>query len=336
MAIDLHPEITNLFCRILTETNSLFPFLLVGATSSGKSTLLDQFMKMYYNGSPAPADIWHVHAFSELTLSEYVGQLKQFCPFRCSVAGRKRLVVLDDADTLPEAMQQIMCSIMDKYKQQVLFIAACSSPRKLVESFQSRFLMLQMKPLDEAVCAKFFRHLTTTMRIEVAEEAAAFLLQIVGANLKRMVRCVEKMRLYREDGEDGEEGAAIISLEAAAALCTHIPHSVFEQFLAHTAVGDWMAAANLWYDWHDKGHSTIDLFVAFFEYVKLAPSPLPSTEQVEMAEDEQKYKCIALLSKRMAAFYENEDKLHIAHFAFDLARVWHRPIQDALFSKSSI
>ena len=59
----------------------------------------------------------------------------------------KKIVVLDDIDIINEQSQQVFRNCIDKFSHNVHFISSCSNTQKVIESLQSRFIIIKIKPL---------------------------------------------------------------------------------------------------------------------------------------------------------------------------------------------
>ena len=135
--------------NMLINTNTL-NLLLIGDSGSGKTTLLDAIIREYYNGieyDDYKENVLYINNLKEQGIHYYRNDVKTFCQTCSDVKGKKKIVVLDDIDFITEQSQQVFRNCIDKYSHNVHFISSCSNIQKVIESLQSRFIIVKIKPV---------------------------------------------------------------------------------------------------------------------------------------------------------------------------------------------
>ena len=131
----IEPQLINLL-NTLIKMNSL-NLLLVGDSSSGKTSLLDATIREYYNSDKIPIDnVLYINNLHEQGISYYRTEVKTFCQTPSSVPSKKKFIILDDIDIINEQSQQVFRNCIDKYSHNVNFIASCTNTQKVVESLK--------------------------------------------------------------------------------------------------------------------------------------------------------------------------------------------------------
>ena len=72
-----------------------------------------------------------------------------FLAFLLERKQKKKIIVLDDIDIINEQSQQVFRNCIDKYSHNVHFISSCSNSQKVIESLQSRLVIIKIKPLQK-------------------------------------------------------------------------------------------------------------------------------------------------------------------------------------------
>jgi DNA polymerase III delta prime subunit len=62
--------------------------------------------------------------------------------------------MLDDIDMINDQSQQVFRNCIDKYSHNVHFICSCTNSQKVIESLQSRLMIIKIKPLQRANLVK--------------------------------------------------------------------------------------------------------------------------------------------------------------------------------------
>ena len=114
--------------KALIDMDSL-NILFVGDSGCGKSSLIYAIIREYYE-TIDNEDILHINSLNEQGISYYRSEAKTFCQTPCTTPGRKKILVLDDLDTINEQSQQVFRNCIDKYSHNVHFIASCTNTTK--------------------------------------------------------------------------------------------------------------------------------------------------------------------------------------------------------------
>ena len=141
-------EIDNDIIDILNTMISMnnLTILFIGDSGSGKTTLINTLITEYYGNSQYIDDILVINSLKEQGIQYYRTEVKTFCQTRCSIQGKKKIVILDDIDNINEQSQQVFRNCIDKYSNNVHFISSCSNIQKVIDSLQSRKIIIKLKP----------------------------------------------------------------------------------------------------------------------------------------------------------------------------------------------
>lgn len=318
--------------------NSTVPFLLVGESGCGKTTLLVDFICHYYGitetevsahfarGMDSQFNLFFFHSYQSECIADVRAQLNTFCPVRCSFPNRKKIVVVDDADTLPEPMQQILCGYMDKYENSVLFIGSCSSPRMLTDRFQSRFLQLQLEPVACPQMKDYIQWEATRHAISLEPDAVSFLSRVCHSHLKCAQQCILKLALFQWSPTPTPHP---ISLSTVISVCSFIAPEVWKHILDAARKQDttWMDATRQLMALVNAGHSLPDIYTSFVDYLKfhldaLDASDASDASDVKRVTFAEYYECIAVACRYMSTYYrETESECMLLLFANDLHNI---------------
>ena len=101
----------------------------------------------YYDGKVNKDNILYINNLNEQGIAYYRNEMKIFCQSSSLIKNKKKLIIIDDLDTINDQGQQVFRSTLDKYSNNVHCIASCSNTLKVIDSLQSRMNIIKIKPL---------------------------------------------------------------------------------------------------------------------------------------------------------------------------------------------
>ena len=288
------------FIKTLIQMNNL-NVLLTGNMASGKTSLLSAIIREYYGGKLHPENILYINSLKEQGINYYRSDVKTFCQTGSTVKNKKKFVVLDDIDLINEQSQQVFRNCIDKYSHNVHFISSCCNIQKVIESLQSRFILVKIKPLNRDNMTLLIAKIKQVENIEVDSDAEEFVINLSNNTVKVLVNYMEKFKLYGRP----------ITLDHAMSLCSNISFQIFESYTNHVKSGELNPAIKLIYDIYDKGYSVMDILDNYFIFIK----------STDILSDDEKYKTIPYICKYITIFHDiHEDEIELALFTNNLCQ----------------
>jgi exodeoxyribonuclease-5 len=139
-------EVFLLLQKFVLSSNVDSCFVLKGYAGTGKTTLLNAIVNEYYDGNVNKDNILFINNLNEQGISYYRNEMKIFCQSSSLIHNKKKLIIIDDLDTINDQGQQVFRSTLDKYSNNVHCIASCSNTLKVIDSLQSRMNIISIKP----------------------------------------------------------------------------------------------------------------------------------------------------------------------------------------------
>ena len=172
---------------VMDDLNLLF----IGNPNSGKTSFLYAVIRKYYNigrGSSLPeSNIMFINNLKEQGINYFRTEMKTFCRSRSSIHGKKKLIIIDDMDTINEQSQQVFRNYIDKYKHNVNIISVCTNIQKIIESIQSRMHILHIRSLNETQIRVIMDNIITTESISIDDDAKEYLLRISDKTVRKLI-----------------------------------------------------------------------------------------------------------------------------------------------------
>ena len=297
------PEMLDILNTLISMNN--LNVLFIGDIGSGKTAFLNSVIREYYKGlepSQYTENILHINSLKDQGINYYRNDVKTFCQTCSYIKGKKKIIVLDDIDFINEQSQQVFRNCIDKYSHNVHFISSCSNSQKVIESLQSRLIIIKIKPLQRVNLVKIMRKITQLEQILITNDAEDFILNVCNNTAKILINYLEKFKLLNEQ----------ITLELATNVCSNISLSTFEEYTQFLKDGKLDSAIHLLYSIYDKGYSVMDILDNYFIFIKIT----------KMLSETQKYNIIPFICKYITVFHNiHEDEIELALFSNNLHQV---------------
>ncbi len=296
-------EIIDILTTFINMNN--LNIIFIGDIGSGKTTFLNATIKEYYNKYDANQynnNILYINSLKEQGINYYRNDVKTFCQSCSSIPGKKKIVVLDDIDLINEQSQQVFRNCIDKYNYNVHFIASCTNSQKVIESLQSRLIIIKIKPLNKINLQTIMNKIICKEQLNITQEAQDFILNVCNNNAKILINYMEKFKLINKP----------ITEDLAINVCTNISFNLFKEYTILIKNGFLEKSVSLLYSIYDRGYSVMDILDNYFLFIKFTD---------ELSEN-QKYEIISLLCKYITIFNNiHEDEIELALFTNNLFNI---------------
>jgi len=300
-------EFLTIFRALFTmdDLNILF----VGDTNSGKTSFIYAIIREYYgiaNDNPLPENnIMFINNLKEQGINFFRTEMKTFCRSHSSIYGKKKMILIDDMDSINEQSQQVFRNYIDKYKRNVNFIFTCANTQKIIESIQSRIHILYIKSLNRSQIHAITDRIIENESINIDEPAKEYILRISDDVIRNVINNLEKVYIYSLGKTES------VSIEICKQLCSNISLQQFEAYIESFHEGDISKSIKILYNIHDYGYSVIDILNYFFIFIKVT----------DLLDETQKYKIIPIICKYITIFNKiHENIIELALFTNEISK----------------
>jgi replication factor C subunit 2/4 len=287
---------------------------LIGDAGTGKTALITSIINEYYYDNPHPDfaylslskkkqlvsdNVLTINSLKDQGIHFYRNDVKLFCQTKSSMPNRKKIVILDDIDTINDQSQQVFRNCLDKYQNNVHFISSCVNIQKVLDSLQSRQTIVKLKHIEKENMEKILVNVSKKEGIEIENDAIPFVLSLCNHSVRVLLNYLEKFKLLD----------CPITFDLADSVCTSISYKLFAEYTTYVKNKDLNQAIHVLYSIFDKGYSVIDIFDNYYSFVKMS----------DLFREEKKYEVIKLLCKYITIFYNvHEDEMELALFTNNL------------------
>jgi DNA polymerase III delta prime subunit len=229
--------------------------------------------------------------------------LKIFCQTASLVNGFKKIVLLDDIDIINEQSQQVFRNCMDKYSHKVHFISSCTNVQKVIDSLQSRNIIIKINQIEDSCLEKILAKIIKNENIIITPEAQKFVLNISNVSIRIMINYLEKIKILNTN----------VDLSIVKLLCTNISFHIFEDYTQSLTEKKLQHCIKILYALYDQGYSVMDILDNYFLFIKTS----------NLINETSKYKITKILCKYMTIFHNiHEDEIELALFTNNLIELF--------------
>ena len=277
--------------------------LLIGDPGSGKTSLIYSIIREYYKNNYNSDNILVLNSLKDQGISYYRNDLKIFCQTASLVHGFKKIVLLDDIDIINEQSQQVFRNCMDKYSHKVHFISSCTNVQKVIDSLQSRNIIIKINQIEDSCLEKILAKIIKNENIIITPEAQKFVLNISNVSIRIMINYLEKIKILNTN----------VDLSVVKLLCTNISFHIFEDYTQSLTEKKLQYCIKILYALYDQGYSVMDILDNYFLFIKTS----------NLIDETSKYKITKILCKYMTIFHNiHEDEIELALFTNNLIELF--------------
>jgi DNA polymerase III delta prime subunit len=297
----LEHNVVNLLQTLITMNN--LNILLIGDPGSGKTSLIHSIIREYYKTNYNSDNILILNSLKDQGISYYRNDLKIFCQTSSLIPGYKKIVLLDDIDIINEQSQQVFRNCMDKYSHKVHFISSCTNVQKVIDSLQSRNIIIKINQIEDKCLEKILAKIIKNEKISITQDAQKFILNISNVSIRILINYLEKIKILNIHVD-----SSIVKL-----LCTNISFHIFEEYTQSLTEKKLQPCIKILYSLYDQGYSVMDILDNYFLFIKTTP----------LINETNKYKITKILCKYMTIFHNiHEDEIELALFTNNLIELF--------------
>jgi DNA polymerase III delta prime subunit len=297
----LEPNVIKLLQTLISMNN--LNILLIGDPGSGKTSLIYSIIREYYKTNYNSDNILILNSLKDQGISYYRNDLKIFCQTASLIHGFKKVVLLDDIDIINEQSQQVFRNCMDKYSHKVHFISSCTNVQKVIDSLQSRNIIIKINQIEDTCLEKILDKIIKNEKNIITPDAEKFVLNISNVSIRILINYLEKIKILNTS----------IDLSIVKLLCTNISFHIFENYTQSLTQKNLQNCIKILYALYDQGYSVMDILDNYFLFIKTTP----------LVDEKNKYKITKILCKYMTIFHNiHEDEIELALFTNNLIELF--------------
>ncbi|GME78883.1 unnamed protein product [Ambrosiozyma monospora] len=243
--------------RIATDGN--MPHLIIsGLPGIGKTTSVLCLARELLGDQMKDA-VMEMNASDDRGIEVVRNQIKQFAQKKVALpAGRHKIIILDEADSMTPGAQQALRRTMEIYSNTTRFAFACNMSNKIIEPLQSRCAILRYNKLKDEEILQALKKIINAEKIEATDDGIAALIFTAEGDMRQAINNLQST-YYGFTLVDAENVYKIVDS----------PHPLkVQKMLTHCINGDFDLAQSILQDLWKKGYSAIDIVTVSFRVIK--------------------------------------------------------------------
>uniref|UniRef100_A0A6C0F8M1 Uncharacterized protein n=1 Tax=viral metagenome TaxID=1070528 RepID=A0A6C0F8M1_9ZZZZ len=292
--------------KTLNNMNNL-NVLFIGNSCSGKTTLLDCIVRDYYqltkNQSIKETNVLFINNLKDQGIQYFRNEMKIFCQSTCSIRNKKKIIIIDDLDSINEQSQQVFRNYIDKYSKNIHFLSVCTTVQKVIESLQSRLHIIKLPTFSDNYCINLFDTIVKNEKIKLDKKSKEYVLSISNNSVRTLINNLEKLYIYNNS----------IKLEICKDLCNTISFEHFDNYYNFLKDDKILEAIKLLNNVYDYGYSVIDILDYLFYYTKIT----------DLLNEKLKYEIVIILCNYISIFHSiHEDPIELSLITYDISKLF--------------
>jgi replication factor C subunit 2/4 len=220
-----------------------------------------------------------------------------------TIPNKKKIIILDDIDNINEQGQQVFKNCIDKYSKNVNFIASCCNIQKIIDSYQSKQIIIKIKQLEQKYLKRFIKKICLAENIELEPKAEDFLLLLSNNSIQTSISYLEKFKLLNE----------YITYNIAVNSCTNISFNDFTNYINLCKQGNLADSIEILTIIYNNGFSVLDILDNLYFFIKIT----------DILSEKEKYEIIKIICKYIIIFYNiHEEEIELVMFTNNLIKLF--------------
>ena len=179
--------------KIIAKDGNMPHVIISGMPGIGKTTSILCLARQLLGDAYKEA-VLELNASDERGIDVVRNRIKGFAQKKVTLpAGRQKLVILDEADSMTSGAQQALRRTMEIYSGTTRFAFACNQSNKIIEPLQSRCAILRYARLTDGQVVKRLYQIAKAENVEYSDDGIAALVFSAEGDMRQAINNLQSM-----------------------------------------------------------------------------------------------------------------------------------------------
>ena len=244
--------------KVIARDGNMPHIIISGMPGIGKTTSIHCLANALLG--PAYKDaVLELNASDERGIDVVRNRIKAFAQKKVTLpAGRHKIVILDEADSMTPGAQQALRRTMEIYSSTTRFALACNQSNKVIEPIQSRCAILRYARLDQGQLLRRLVQVCKAEDVKYSEDGLAALIFCAEGDMRQAINNLQSCWA----------GFGFVSGENVFKVADQPSPVAIERLLSSCQKGDIDGALEKLREVWSKGYSAVDVVTTLFRVTK--------------------------------------------------------------------
>ena len=188
---------TKKLIKYFLNTNNL-KLLIIGNMCSGKTIFTNILINEYFyniDSNIINDNLLYISSLKDNGINYFRNEIKIFCQSN-NIFAKKKLIIVDDIECINDQCQHILLGLINKYKYKVNIILTVNNYQKILDSFLSHLIIINLEYPDYEYLYKFTKNIVCNEKININNELIDKIILNSNNSIKNIFNILEKFILY--------------------------------------------------------------------------------------------------------------------------------------------
>ena len=176
--------------KTINKEKSLPNIIITGVPGIGKTTTILCLAKSLL-GPHVSNFVLELNASDERGIKAVNDSIIHFCRKKMQINESKyaqhKIVLLDEADNMTKKAQQLINNLMEKYRKTTRFAFTCNKSSDIIESIQSRCIILRYRRLDNKKVYERIKYICNNEKIKYTEKGLSSIILTSEGDMRQAI-----------------------------------------------------------------------------------------------------------------------------------------------------
>ncbi|KAG5450149.1 Replication factor C (RF-C) subunit [Clonorchis sinensis] len=185
-----HSDISKTISRFL-EQNRLPHLLFYGPPGTGKTSTILATAKTLYAPRELNSMVLELNASDARGINVVREQVLSFASTKTLFAGKFKLVILDEADSMTKDAQNALRRIVEKFTENTRFCLICNYLSKIIPAIQSRCTKFRFAPVSFQQMQPRLKEIATTEKVVLTDDGMKAIYRFTSGDMRKAINLMQ-------------------------------------------------------------------------------------------------------------------------------------------------